>query len=94
VNDTKSTIAVLDNMTLDIICKSVDDVPSHATFPFQEAAVTPGGCGSNPTIGLAREGEKVYLVACTWEALDEASRAGIHLASKTIQILGAVNISL
>jgi len=38
VNDTKSTIAVLDNVTLDIICKSVDDVPSHATFPFQEVA--------------------------------------------------------
>ncbi|MEE8356960.1 MAG: hypothetical protein V3R33_06585 [Anaerolineales bacterium] len=68
--------------------------PDTIQFPFQEAAVTPGGYGSIPAIGLAREGEKVYLVACTWEELDEACRAGIHLASKTIQYLGAVSISL
>jgi hypothetical protein len=38
MNDTKTAIAVLGNVTLDIICKSVDDVPSHDSISFQEAA--------------------------------------------------------
>ena len=67
--DTKTAIAVLGNVTLDIICNSVDDVPRHDSISFQEAAVTPGGCGSNTAIGLSREGEKVYLVACTGDDL-------------------------
>ena len=69
MNETKTAIAVLGNVTLDIICKIVDDVPRHDSISFQEAAVTPGGCGSNTAIGLAKEGEKVYLVACTGDDL-------------------------
>ncbi len=64
MTENQNGIAVLGNATLDIICKTVDDVPRYDSITFQEAAVTPGGCGSNTAIGLAREGEKVYLIAC------------------------------
>ena len=58
-------IAIFGNVTLDIICKTVDDVPRYDSIGFQEAAVTPGGCASNVAVGLARLGDKVYLIACT-----------------------------
>ena len=64
MTENHNAIAVLGNVTLDIICKTVNDVPRHDSITFQEAAVTPGGCGSNTAIGLAREGETVYLIAC------------------------------
>ncbi len=64
MTENHNAIAVLGNVTLDIICKTVDDVPRHDSITFQEAAVTPGGCGSNTAIGLAREGETVFLIAC------------------------------
>jgi sugar/nucleoside kinase (ribokinase family) len=64
MTENHKAIAVLGNVTLDIICKTVDDVPRNDSITFQEAAVTPGGCGSNTAIGLAREGETVYLIAC------------------------------
>jgi len=64
MTENHNAIAVLGNVTLDIICKTVDDVPRHDSITFQEAAVTPGGCGSNTAIGLARAGETVYLIAC------------------------------
>jgi len=60
MNETKTAIAVLGNVTLDIICKSVDDVPRHDSISFQEAAVTPGGCGSNTAIGLAKVYQAIY----------------------------------
>lgn len=59
--------AIFGNVTLDIICKTVDDVPRYDSITFQDAAVTPGGCASNTAIGLARLGERVYLIACTGE---------------------------
>lgn len=65
MNENNKAIAVLGNVTLDIICKTVNDVPRYDSIAFQEAAVTPGGCGSNTAIGLAREGKAVYLIACT-----------------------------
>jgi len=65
----KGTIAVAGNVTLDIICKTVDDVPRHDSISFQEAAVTPGGCASNTALNLAQQGEKVYLIACTGDDL-------------------------
>jgi sugar/nucleoside kinase (ribokinase family) len=65
MTENHNAIAVLGNVALDIICKTVDDVPRYDSIAFQEAAVTPGGCGSNTAIGLAREGEAVYLIACT-----------------------------
>ena len=58
-------ILVFGNVTLDIICKTVNDVPRYDSISFQEAAVTPGGCGSNVAIGLARQGERVMLMACS-----------------------------
>jgi len=64
MTENHNAIAVIGNVTLDIICKTVDDVPRYDSISFQEAAVTPGGCGSNTAIGLAREGETVYLIAC------------------------------
>ena len=64
MTENHNAIAVLGNVTLDIICKTVDDVPRYDSITFQEAAVTPGGCGSNTAIGLAWEGETVYLIAC------------------------------
>ena len=63
--ENQKAIAVLGNLTLDIICKTVDDVPRYDSIAFQEAAVTPGGCGSNTALGLAGQGERVFLIACT-----------------------------
>lgn len=64
-------IAVLGNVTLDIICKTVDDVPRSASISFQDAAVTPGGCASNTAIGLSQKGERAFLIACVGD--DDAS---------------------
>ena len=64
-------IGVFGNVTLDIICKTVDDVPRQASISFQEAAVTPGGCASNTAIRLSQGGERAYLIACVGE--DDAS---------------------
>ena len=58
------SILVFGNVTLDVICKTVDDVPRYDSIAFQDAAVTPGGCASNVAIGLARLGEKPILLAC------------------------------
>jgi ribokinase len=72
-------VAVFGNVTLDIICKTVDDVPRQASISFQDAAVTPGGCASNTAIGLAQGGEKAYLIACVGD--DDASEL-LYLAWK------------
>jgi sugar/nucleoside kinase (ribokinase family) len=61
------SILVFGNVTLDVICKTVDDVPRYDSIAFQDAAVTPGGCASNVALGLARLGEKPLLVACLGE---------------------------
>lgn len=57
--------AVIGNATIDVICYPVDDVPRHHSLTFEQAAVAPGGCGSNTAIGVARSGVPVLLVACT-----------------------------
>lgn len=61
----RGAVGVAGNVTLDIICKTVDEVPRHDSISFQESAVTPGGCASNVALNLARLGERVYLIACT-----------------------------
>lgn len=71
------SILVFGNVTLDVICKTVDDVPRYDSISFQDAAVTPGGCASNVALGLARLGEDPLLVAClgndqTADILDNA----------------------
>jgi sugar/nucleoside kinase (ribokinase family) len=60
----QGSILVVGNVTLDIICKTVDEVPRFDSIAFQDAAVTPGGCASNVAIGLAQLGENPFLVAC------------------------------
>ena len=56
-------ILVLGNVTLDILCSPVDDVPRRDSIAFDDAAVTPGGCGSNTAIGLAALGVETGLIA-------------------------------
>ncbi|RLD94401.1 MAG: hypothetical protein DRJ13_14940 [Bacteroidetes bacterium] len=58
------SILVFGNVTLDVICKTVDDVPRYDSIAFQDAVVTPGGCASNVAIDLARLGENPLLAAC------------------------------
>ncbi len=55
---------VFGNITLDIICKTVNDVPRHDSLAFEEAAVMPGGCGSNVALGLCALGVPTALVGC------------------------------
>ena len=54
---------VLGNVTLDILCYPVEEVPRHESIPFERAAVGPGGCGSNVAVGLCALGVQTALVA-------------------------------
>ena len=54
---------VFGNVTLDIICYPVNDVPRHESIAFNDVAITPGGCGSNTAIGLAALGVPTGIVA-------------------------------
>ncbi len=56
---------VFGNVTLDIICATVDDVPRHESISFEQVTVTPGGCASNTAIGLAALGVPTGLMALT-----------------------------
>jgi sugar/nucleoside kinase (ribokinase family) len=53
---------VFGNITLDVICKPVEDVPRYDSLPFDEVVVAPGGCGSNVAIGLCASGIPTALV--------------------------------
>jgi sugar/nucleoside kinase (ribokinase family) len=55
--------AVFGSATLDVICKTVDDVPRFESIAFEDVVVSPGGCGSNVAIGLAAQGIPTLLVA-------------------------------
>jgi sugar/nucleoside kinase (ribokinase family) len=44
---------VFGNVTLDIICYPVNEVPRHESINFDDVMISPGGCGSNTAIGLA-----------------------------------------
>jgi len=55
---------VFGNITLDIICKTVNNVPRHDSLAFEDAAVMPGGCGSNVAVGLCALGVPTALVGC------------------------------
>ncbi|GAB4536260.1 MAG: sugar kinase [Anaerolineales bacterium] len=57
-------IIVLGNVTLDVLCYPVDDVPRHASLRFERSEIQPGGCGSNTAIGLAALGMHTALSAC------------------------------
>ncbi len=58
---------VFGNVTLDIICYPVNDVPRHESIAFDEVTTSPGGCGSNTAIGLAALGIPTGIVARTGE---------------------------
>src|SRR4030067_361278 len=57
--------SVFGNITLDIICKTVNNVPRHDSLAFEDVAVMPGGCGSNVAVGLCALGVPTALVGCT-----------------------------
>jgi sugar/nucleoside kinase (ribokinase family) len=54
---------VVGNVTLDILCYHVEEVPRYDSLPFERALIAPGGCGSNTAIGLSQLGVKTALVA-------------------------------
>lgn len=56
-------IVVFGNVTLDVICQTVDEVPRHDSLSFDQVSVSPGGCGSNVAIGLAALEASTALVA-------------------------------
>lgn len=56
---------VFGNVTLDILCYPVNDVPRDESIAFEKVQVSPGGCGSNTAIGLAASGVSTGIVACT-----------------------------
>jgi len=54
---------VLGNVTLDVLCYPVEEVPRHDSLPFDKAVIGPGGCGSNVAIGLGALDIATTLVA-------------------------------
>ena len=70
------------NVTLDVLCYPVDEVPRHESIAFEQAAVSPGGCASNTAVVLASLGVPVGIAACIGN--DEAA----HLARRTWQRYG------
>lgn len=62
-----AAVVVFGNVTLDVICQTVDEVPRYDSLSFDQVNVSPGGCGSNVAIGLAALGTPVALVARTGE---------------------------
>ncbi len=62
---------VLGNVTLDVLCYPVDEVPRRASLRFEHSDVQPGGCGSNTAIGLAALGVRTGLAASVGD--DEAA---------------------
>jgi sugar/nucleoside kinase (ribokinase family) len=59
----KMEAVVLGNVTLDILCYYVEDVPRHDSVPFGKVVIGPGGCGSNVAMGLSALGVSTALVA-------------------------------
>lgn len=53
---------VIGNVTLDVICSRIEDVPRFESLSFEHVAISPGGCGSNVAIGLHALGVSTGLV--------------------------------
>ncbi len=76
---------VFGNVTLDIICLTVDEVPRYESLLFDHVAVMPGGCGSNVAIGLGTLGISTGLICCVGDDApgrilkDYWEKAGIEL---------------
>jgi len=58
---------IFGNVTLDVICYPVNDVPRSESISFDDVTVSPGGCGSNTAIGLAALDVPTGIVARTGE---------------------------
>lgn len=78
-------VVVFGNVTLDIICLTIDDVPRYESLLFENVAVMPGGCGSNVAIGLGTLGISTGLICCVGDDApgrilkDYWTQAGIEL---------------
>jgi len=93
---------VFGNVTLDIICHPVNDVPRHESLAFERSMISPGGCASNVAIGLAALGVPTGLVASTGD--DDPGdilqahwqRAGVdtRFIRRTSQFSTAVSVGL
>lgn len=57
-------VVIVGNVTLDIICQTVNEVPRYDSIAFDHVVVTPGGCASNVALGLSASGIQPALVAC------------------------------
>ncbi len=58
-------VIVFGNVTLDVICYPVNEVPRRESISFEQVSVSPGGCASNVAIGLTTLGVPTALVAQT-----------------------------
>ena len=70
---------VFGNITLDVLCYPVEDVPRNESTAFEKGIVSPGGSGSNTAIGLCAlevltalvgrigNDEAAWLVKSTWD---------------------------
>ncbi len=56
---------VFGNVTLDVICQTVDEVPRYESVSFDRVTLSPGGCASNVAVGLSALGIKTALVCKT-----------------------------
>ena len=54
---------VIGNVTVDVICQTVNEVPRYDSITFEKSVISPGGCGSNVAIGLCALGVSTGLVA-------------------------------
>lgn len=78
-------VVVFGNVTLDVICLTVNDVPRYESLLFDNVAVMPGGCGSNVAIGLGTLGISTGLICCVGDDApgrilkDYWEKAGIQL---------------
>lgn len=73
--NTTPTVLVCGNVTLDITCAPVDDVPRYDSLLFEHGRVSAGGSASNVAVGVAALGEPVALAACTG---DDETAALLH----------------
>ncbi|MCD6401076.1 MAG: carbohydrate kinase family protein [Anaerolineales bacterium] len=63
-NKNQLDVVVVGNVTLDVVCYPVEEVPRYESIGFDDVKVSPGGCGSNTAIGLAALGVDVGIVTC------------------------------
>ena len=53
---------VMGNVTIDVLCFWIDEVPRYESIAFERSVVSPGGCGSNVAIGLCALGISAALI--------------------------------